>query len=99
MAYRILYARPTEHHFRYLSLLQQKALLDAIDLQLAHQPMTQTKNRKRMRPNPLATWELRVGKLRAYYDVFTSPEAVVLIVAVGIKDRNTVQIGGEVVTL
>ena len=61
--------------------------------------MVQTKNRKRMRPNPLATWELRVGKLRAYYDVLTNPEATVLIVAVGIKDRNTVQIGGEVVTL
>jgi len=50
-------------------------------------------------PNPLATWALRVGKLRAYYDVLTHPEATVLIVAVGIKDRNTVQIGGEVVTL
>lgn len=99
MAYRILYARPTEQHFAHLSRLQQKALLDAIDLQLSHQPMVQTRNRKRMRPNPLATWELRVGKLRAYYDVLTSPEAVVLIVAVGIKDRNTVQIGGEVVTL
>ena len=61
--------------------------------------MVQTKNRKRMRPNPLATWELRIGKLRAYYDVLTNPEPTVLIVAVGIKDRNTVHIGGEVVTL
>jgi hypothetical protein len=52
-----------------------------------------------MRPNPLATWELRVGKLRAYYDIVTNPEPAVLIVAVGIKERNTVQIGGEVVTL
>jgi hypothetical protein len=52
-----------------------------------------------MRPNPLATWELRIGKLRAYYDVFTDPEATVLIVAVGVKDRSTLRIGGEVVTL
>jgi hypothetical protein len=71
MAYRILYARPTEQHFAHLSRLQQKALLDAIDLQLRHEPIAQTKNRKRMRPNPLAAWELRVGKLRAYYDVLT----------------------------
>jgi len=62
MAYRILYARPTEQHFAHLSRLQQKALLDAIDLQLRHEPMVQTKNRKRMRPNPLATWELRIGR-------------------------------------
>jgi len=74
-------------------------LLDAIDLQLRHQPMVQTRNRKRMRPNPLATWELRVGNLRVYYDVLTDPEATVLIVAVGIKVRDAVQIGGEVVTL
>jgi hypothetical protein len=52
-----------------------------------------------MRPNPLATWELRVGKLRAYYDVLTEPEATVLIVAVGIKDRSTLRIGGEMVIL
>lgn len=99
MAYRILYARPTEQHFAHLSRPQQKALLDAIDLQLTYQPTVQTKNRKRMRPNPLATWELRVGKLRAYYEVLTTPEATILIVAVGIKERNAVQIGGEVVTL
>ena len=52
-----------------------------------------------MRPNPLATWELRVGNLRAYYDVLTDPEATVLIVAVGVKDRSTLRIGGEVVIL
>lgn len=52
-----------------------------------------------MRPNPLASWELRIGKLRVYYDVLTEPEATVLIVAVGVKDRSTLRIGGEVVTL
>ncbi len=52
-----------------------------------------------MRPNPLATWELRVGNLRVYYDVLTDPEDTVLIVAVGIKVRSTLRIGGEVVIL
>jgi mRNA-degrading endonuclease RelE of RelBE toxin-antitoxin system len=99
VAYRIRYAKPTELHFAHLSRIQQKAVLDAVDLQLTNQPTVQTKNRKRMRPNPLATWELRVGKLRAYYDVLTEPEATVLIVAVGIKDRSTLRIGGEMVML
>jgi len=74
-------------------------VFDAIDRQLKDQPTVPTKNRKRMRSNPLATWELRIGNLRAYYDVLTEPEAAVLIVAVGVKDRSTLRIGGEVVTL
>jgi mRNA-degrading endonuclease RelE of RelBE toxin-antitoxin system len=94
-----VYARPTEQHFVHLSRAQQRALLDAVDQQLTYQPTVQTKNRKRMRPNPLATWELRVGTLRVYYDVLADPEPTVLVVAVGIKDRSTVRIGGEVVTL
>jgi len=97
VAYRIRYARSTEQHFAYLSRLQQKAVFDAVDRQLRYQPTIQTKNRKHMRPNPLATWELRIHNLRVYYDVLTDPEATVLIVAVGVKDRSTLRIGGEVV--
>jgi hypothetical protein len=74
-------------------------VLNAVDRQLKHQPTVQTKNRKRMRPNPLATWELRIGNLRAYYDVLSEPEPTVLIVAVGMKDRSTLLIGGEIIAL
>jgi mRNA-degrading endonuclease RelE of RelBE toxin-antitoxin system len=52
-----------------------------------------------MRPNPLAPWELRIGGLRVYYDVEDEPELVVYIRAIGIKERSTVRIGKEVVTL
>jgi len=52
-----------------------------------------------MRPNPLAPWELRIGKLRVYYDVEEIPEAVVYIRAVGVKERNRVRIGKEVIKL
>jgi mRNA-degrading endonuclease RelE of RelBE toxin-antitoxin system len=52
-----------------------------------------------MRPYPVAPWELRVGNLRIYYDIEEQPEAVVLIRAIGVKDRNRVRIGGEVVEL
>lgn len=99
MAYEIIYARPTQRHLEYLSRAQRTTLFDAVDSQLMHQPTVETRNRKRMRPNPLATWELRIGPLRAYYDVLSTPEPVVLIVAVGIKERNQLRIGGEVVLL
>ena len=52
-----------------------------------------------MRPNPIAPWELRIGDLRVYYDVEDEPEPVVCVRAVGVKDRNTVRIGGKVIEL
>jgi len=52
-----------------------------------------------MRPNPIAPWELRIGDLRVYYDVETEPEQIVFVRAVGIKERNRVRIGKEVIEL
>ena len=66
-----------------------------MDRQLVHQPAVETRNRKPMRPNPLAPWELRVGNLRVYYDMAGHPESIVSIRAVGIKLRNWVRIGEE----
>jgi len=73
--------------------------MDAVDRQLAYQPTDETKNRKPMRPNLLAPWELRVGDLRVYYDVRENPEPLVSIRAVGIKRRGEVRIGDEVIEL
>jgi mRNA-degrading endonuclease RelE of RelBE toxin-antitoxin system len=52
-----------------------------------------------MRPNPLAPWELRIGDLRVYYDVEEKPEPTVCVLAVGVKQRNRVRIGREVLEL
>ena len=73
--------------------------MDGVDEQLTHQPTVETRNRKPMRPNPLAPWELRIGKLRVYYDVDEDPEQIVYVRAVGLKDRNRVRIGKEVIEL
>ncbi len=74
-------------------------VFDAVDDQLAHEPAVETRNRKPMRPNPLAPWELRIGELRVYYEIAEDPEQVVTIVAVGVKDRNRVLIGGKEINL
>ena len=47
-----------------------------------------------MRPNPLASWELRVGKLRVFYDVNES-EQTVEILAIGKKERERLFIGNR----
>jgi hypothetical protein len=52
-----------------------------------------------MRPNPIAPWELRIGSLRVYYEVEEQPEAKVLVLAVGVKERNRVRIGKDLIQL
>jgi mRNA-degrading endonuclease RelE of RelBE toxin-antitoxin system len=99
LPFRVEYSPDAEAHLRALTARQQAIVVDAVDRQLAHQPAVETKNRKPMRPNPVAPWELRIGNLRVYYDVDAQPEAVVYIRAVGIKERNRVRIGKEVVEL
>jgi len=84
---------------RWLTARQQTIVLDAVDRQLLNQPNVETRNRKPMRPNPVAPWELRIGNLRVYYEVNDDPERTVVVLAVGIKDRDRVRIGGETVKL
>jgi len=84
---------------RALTARQQGIVLDTVDRQLTQQPVVETKNRKPMRPNPLASWELRIGKLRVYYDIEEEDVQVVYIVAIGVKERNRLWIGGEEIDL
>lgn len=70
-------------------------MFNAVDQQLVHEPRVETRNRKPMRPNPIALWELRVRELRVYDDIAEHPEPIVTILAVGIKKRDRVVIGGK----
>ena len=74
-------------------------MLDTVDEQLTHRPTIETRNRKPMRPNPLAPWELQIGTLRVYYDVEDTPEPKVYIRAVGIKEQNRIRIAGAIFEL
>lgn len=51
-----------------------------------------------MRSNFIATWELRVGDLRVYYDVDVVERSVYLR-AVGVKLGGRLFIGGEEIEL
>src|SRR5205823_1527947 len=95
MPYEIIFAPPTEKHLAILTAAQRKTVFDAVAKQLKYEPTGRTKNRKPMEPNPLASWELRIGILRVYYDVHREPP-LVSIVAVGTKERNEVRIAGKV---
>jgi mRNA-degrading endonuclease RelE of RelBE toxin-antitoxin system len=99
LAYTIEYSPEAEEHLQRLAARQRKIVLDTVDRQLFSQPHVETKNRKPMRPNPGAPWELRIGSLRVYYDVEEHPQSKVVVAAVGIKERNRVRIGGEMINL
>lgn len=79
---------------KYHRLLQR-----AIHEQLTYTPTEETRNRKPLdQPAPFdASWELRCGpdnRFRIFYDVDSASQAL-RVLAVGVKDRSRLLIGGE----
>lgn len=99
MRYQIEITREAEEHLTALTAHERSRVVDSLEPQLTFEPKRETRNRKRMRPNPVAPWELRVGSLRVYFEVEETPKRVVRVLAVGVKDHNVVRIGGEEVEL
>ncbi len=86
-------------HLEALTASERSTVLRAIERQSALEPLIETRNRKPLRPNPIAPWELRVGKLRVFFDVAAAEPAVVRILAVGKKEGNILRVGGEEIKL
>lgn len=95
MPYEIKFARSVKRHLVALTVRERSTVLDAMERQLLHEPLVETKNRKPLRPNPIAPWELRVGKLRVFYEVASGEAGVVRILAVGKKAGNIIWIADE----
>jgi mRNA-degrading endonuclease RelE of RelBE toxin-antitoxin system len=93
MPYRVEIEVAAKGHLRKLTARRRAFVLSAVDEQLVNEPTKPTRNRKQLRANPLALWELRVGDLGVFYDVQEDPDQVVIIHAVGIKKGNRVFIG------
>lgn len=74
-----------------------KVLAEGIALFLADDANIETKRRRPLRPNQIATWELRIGDYRVFYDVVEDNQ--VNIVAVGHKEHNDLFIRGKKVEL
>ena len=95
MPYTVEFAESVEDHFRALTARDRKTALAAINRQLLHEPLKETRHRKPLRPNPIAPWELRVSQLRVFYEVVGAESGVVRILAVGRKRRNVLMIGDK----
>ena len=79
---------------RQLRKYHQQRVIAAIETQLRYQPDYETRHRKRLRPNKLVEWELRVETFRVFYDVDVEHQ-VVKIETVGYKQGNTLFVHGE----
>ena len=77
-----------------LKRVEQTEVLSGIKAQLSFEPTVETRNRKRLRPNRLAEWELRIREVRVFYDV-DERAGRVKVVAIGCKKGTRLFIRGE----
>lgn len=94
-AFRIEYTPDAVRHLAGLTAHQSASVLENVERKLKHQPTHASRNRKLLRANAIAPWELRIGELRVYFDVTEEPSPVVTVRAIGIKIRDRVLIGGK----
>jgi mRNA-degrading endonuclease RelE of RelBE toxin-antitoxin system len=95
VAFRIRFTQSAEDHFAQLPARQQAIVIDSAKVQLKNEPLRETRNRKQLRPNPLAPWELRVGFLRVFYEVDALESDLVNILAIGVKKGNRLIVSGK----
>jgi len=90
----IRFAEGVEEDLKKTRIYYRNEILDGIEEQLAHEPVSRTKNRKLLenlippRQTVMPVWELRVGEYRVFYDV-SSNGSVVYVRAVRRKPRGT----------
>jgi mRNA-degrading endonuclease RelE of RelBE toxin-antitoxin system len=103
LAFALIFDPEVRRHLRAIEAKYHSLIRTTIEEQLRFEPETETRNRKSLQ-RPLAfgaTWELRLGpdnRFRVLYAV--DPERrEVQVLAVGVKERNRLFIGGEEVEL
>jgi mRNA-degrading endonuclease RelE of RelBE toxin-antitoxin system len=90
----IRFSEDADRHLAGMSARDRKIVIRTTEEQLKHQPTVATRNRKRLRPNSLAEWELRVQKYRVLYNV-EEDIVTVSVVAIAVKEGNRYVIEGE----
>ena len=92
--YVINYSFESLEDLHFFRKREQQETMDSIDAQLRYEPTVETRNRKELRPNEVASWELRFGRFRVFYDV-DEEDRNVSIEAIGFKIGHELFIRGE----
>lgn len=67
--YEIEFTERAKEDLRWFKKNDQNVILVGIEANLRYEPTVATRNRKRLRENVTAEWELRIGKFRVLYNV------------------------------
>jgi mRNA-degrading endonuclease RelE of RelBE toxin-antitoxin system len=99
LPYRLIYDTEIPRQLRSIERKYHALIRENIEEQLTYEPGVETNNRKPLERAVTfdAWWELRFGpnnRFRVYYRI-REPEGEVHILAIGVKERGKVSIGGE----
>ena len=92
--YKISFTEEVLEDFAWFKKNEQNEIRDGILKNLEREPTVETRNRKRLRPNQTAEWELRIGSFRVFYDV-DEIVRIVAIEAIAEKKRDSLFFQGE----
>ena len=73
---------------RVFSKADRQGIVNETEVQVAHD------HRKRLRPNDVAEWELRINDYRVFYDV-DSENQLIEVRTVAYKEGNTLYVRGR----
>ena len=99
----LVYAEPVKQHLRAIEVKFHALIRSEAEAQLLFEPVQETRNRKPLQ-RPIAfgaEWELRLGpgnRFRVFYQV-DAESRTVRVLAIGVKERNRLFLGGEEVEL
>jgi mRNA-degrading endonuclease RelE of RelBE toxin-antitoxin system len=97
MEYRIQLTESAKADIDCFETREQRIVVAGILSHLRTDAEVETRKKKRLRPNPLAPWELRLEEFRVFYSIEKGNSLKVL--AVGYKAHNQLFIRGRKVEL
>jgi mRNA-degrading endonuclease RelE of RelBE toxin-antitoxin system len=101
--FELVYDPEVKAHIRAIETKYHSLIRTTLETQLRFEPDTETRNRKPLERQVEfeASWELRFGpdnRFRVFYAV-SHERHEVEILAIGVKERNRLRIGGEEIKL
>ncbi|MGH9837392.1 MAG: type II toxin-antitoxin system RelE family toxin [Blastocatellia bacterium] len=101
--HRLVYAPGVKAHLKAIDKQHHAQIRQAIEEQLIHKPDRETRNRKPLDDSEFweGAWELRCGgrnRFRVFYQIDRDASEV-LILAIGLKEKNELIIGKERIKL
>ena len=97
--YSLVYAPQVKNHLGAIERQHYSLIRKTLEEQLLFEPDIETRNRKPLRQPAIfeAQWELRFGpdnRFRVFYEIDRQDQKV-YILAIGVKERDRLFIGGE----